>query len=208
MAEELRVLEEDIKRSLKNEHPELVLDRLHTLTIKVIKGYCIQNNIDVYDAKKELYPLHSLIGMLVKFYSQNRRISDFSEIALKQSISIFEKFNDIRNNKSYAHDNEVLKAEEAIYVINTVLNTLNFLIYLETGNNMYINTKFVNLDDIYKFVCINDIVTTKNVADKFNLPIQDAKEMLIELFKVNGLIKVAHLNCNPDDENCQWVKRF
>ena len=73
---------------------------------------------------------------------------------------------------------------------------------------MYINTKFVNLDDFYKFVCINDIVTTKNVADKFNLPIQDAKEMLIELFKVNGLIKVAHLNCNLDDENCQWVKRF
>lgn len=207
MVEELKVLEEDIKRSLKSDYPELVLDRLHTLTIKVIKGYCIQNDIDVYNEKEELYPLHSLTGMLVKFYSKNRQISEFSEIALKQSISIFEKFNDIRNNKSYAHDNEILKGPEAIYVVNTILNTLNFIIYLETGNNMNLNTRVVNLEDIYKYICINDMVTTKQIADNFNISIQDAKEMLMELFKVNCLISVAHLACNPDDENCQWVKR-
>lgn len=30
---------------------------------------------------------------------------------LKQSISIFGKFNDIRNNKSYAYDNNLLSNE-------------------------------------------------------------------------------------------------
>lgn len=206
MIEEIKMLEDDIKTSLKNNKPELVLDRLHTLTIKVIKEFCISNEINVYNEKSELYPLHSLIGMLAKHYQSTEKISEFSCIALKQSISIFEKYNDIRNNRSYAHDNNVLRGEEAIFVINTIMNLLHFIVFLETGNNIYVNFKTVDINDIYKFICINDIVTTKKIAENFNISVNDAKQMLIELWKVNGVIRPAHIACNPHDEICQWSK--
>ena len=43
------------------------------------------------------------------------------------SISLFEKFNEIRNNKSYAHDNEVLDNDEAEYVVAIIIAMLNLL---------------------------------------------------------------------------------
>ena len=176
MNSELQLLEKDIKKSLKEQHPELVLDRLHTLSIKIIRRFCEENNIAVFNEKNELYPLHSLVGMLVKKYNQRGILNNFSETALKQSISIFEKFNDIRNNSSFAHDNEILTKEDA--------------------------------NDIYKYICINDIVTTREISENFNISIDEAKEILIELFKVNRAIRPAHLACNPEDENCQWSKYY
>ena len=47
MDRELNLLEIDIKKSLKEQHPELVLDRLHTLSVKIIKEFCIRNKISV-----------------------------------------------------------------------------------------------------------------------------------------------------------------
>lgn len=43
------------------------------------------------------------------------------------SISIFEKYNDIRNDKSYAHDNDVLNKAEATYVVTIVTATLTLV---------------------------------------------------------------------------------
>jgi len=82
-------------------------------------------------------------------------LSEFSIQALKKSISIFEKFNDIRNNKSYAHDNDLLTNEELLYAVNCIINMLNFLNYIETGESQLISSSIVNLNDIYKCICLN-----------------------------------------------------
>lgn len=208
MDSELQLLEKDIKKSLKEQHPELVLDRLHTLSVKIIRRFCEENNIAVFNEKNELYPLHSLVGMLVKKYNQRGILNNFSETALKQSISIFEKFNDIRNNSSFAHDNDILTKEDAVYVINTIVNLLNYIVYIETGKSQYVNINVADANDIYKYICINDIVTTREISENFNISIDEAKEILIELFKVNRAIRPAHLACNSEDENCQWSKYY
>lgn len=50
---------------------------------------------------------------------------------MKMSISTFEKYNTIRNDKSYAHDNEVLDKAEAEYVVTIVTATLTLIHKLE-----------------------------------------------------------------------------
>lgn len=206
MNDQLERLEKDIRKSLKDGEAALALDRLHTFTIKRIRNYCVIHNIDIINDKGEKYPLHSLLGMLVKDYSSNNKISDFSVQALKQSISIFEKFNDIRNNKSYAHDNTVLSNEESLYVVNCVTNTLNFLNYLETGESQLISSSIVDLKEIYKYICLNYAVTTKEIANNFNISIEETKNMLMELYKVNEIIKPTNLDQIPEDDDCQWSK--
>lgn len=82
----------------------------------------------INNEKGEALPLHSLIGSLVKYYGKDNLFkSSFSYSALKMSISLFEKFNEIRNNKSYAHDNEVLDNDEAEYVVAIIIAMLNLL---------------------------------------------------------------------------------
>ena len=79
---------------------------------------------------------------------------------------------------------------------------------IETGKSQYVNINVADANDIYKYICINDIVTTREILENFNISIDEAKEILIELFKVNRAIRPAHLACNPEDENCQWSKYY
>lgn len=61
--------------------------------------------------------------------------SEFSEQVLKMSISIFEKYNDIRNQKSYAHDNDVLNKSESTYVVSIITTSLTFINNIEEDNS-------------------------------------------------------------------------
>nr|WP_268259538.1 abortive infection family protein [Allobaculum mucilyticum] len=68
------------------------------------------------------------MGRLCNHYEENNLIeSEFSLRALKSSISLLEAFNDIRNNKSYAHDNPVLNKVESEFVVEIVSSVLNLL---------------------------------------------------------------------------------
>ena len=51
---------------------------------------------------------------------------------LKSSISIFESFNDVRNNRSLAHDNPILNYEEALLIFNYVTSSVRFLRSLDS----------------------------------------------------------------------------
>lgn len=132
----LQTLLDDIEHNIKQNTPELVLDRLHTFSCKFLRKVCIDNNITVTDNKGAFLPLHSLIGMLSKKYSTYDLFkSDFTTTSLKSSISIFEKYNSIRNDQSYAHDNEVLNKMEAEYVVKTIANLLCFIDNVENFRN-------------------------------------------------------------------------
>lgn len=130
--ETFETLSRDIYDALSKNEPTLVLDRLHTYSTKYLREICEKHGIDVADTSGNHYPLHSLIGQLAKFYRANNMFqSEFAEIALKMNISIFEKYNDIRNKNSYAHDNEVLNKSESAYVVSIVTATLTFLHSIE-----------------------------------------------------------------------------
>ena len=51
---------------------------------------------------------------------------------LKSSISTLEAFNDVRNNRSLAHDNPVLHYDEALLIFNHVASSIRFLRALES----------------------------------------------------------------------------
>lgn len=126
------VLHTDITEALSRNEPSLVLDRLHTFSVKLIRELCEKKKIAILDDKGKQLPLHSLAGMLVKYYKKNNCFqSDFSEQVLKTSISLFDKYNNIRNDQSYAHDNEILNKSEAMLVVRIMTATLDFIYEFE-----------------------------------------------------------------------------
>jgi hypothetical protein len=50
-----------------------------------------------------------------------------SERILKYSIHVIESFNDIRNNKSFAHDNPILNYSESVLIFNNITNSIKFI---------------------------------------------------------------------------------
>jgi hypothetical protein len=51
---------------------------------------------------------------------------------LRNSISIFEKFNYVRNNRSLAHDNDLLHKSEARFIFDSVSAVLRFVKSIDT----------------------------------------------------------------------------
>ena len=130
--ETLKTLQEDINNALSRNQPTLVLDRLHTFSTKFLRQICTEQGITVIDNKGINLPLHSLAGMLKKHYEQNPVFdSDFVPLAIQNNIALFDRFNAIRNNQSYAHDNVVLGNMEAEFVVRTMINTISFIEAIE-----------------------------------------------------------------------------
>ena len=123
-----QTLQEDIRKALGRNKPELVLDRLHTYSTKLIRQICADNGLAVADDKGDHYPLHSLAGMLRKKYEQDGLFqSSFTLVAIKNSISLFDNYNSIRNSQSYAHDNEVLGTLEAEFAVKIMADFISFI---------------------------------------------------------------------------------
>jgi len=125
---EFSVLAKSIRESIQNNESEVALDRLHTYVVKYTKKLCDKHGMS-YDKNK---PLHSLFGEYVKYQRQNRFIeSEMTERILKSSISILESFNDVRNNKSLAHDNPILNYHESVLIFNNVSSAIKFIEAIE-----------------------------------------------------------------------------
>lgn len=130
--ETFEILSRDIYDALSKDTPTLVLDRLHTYSMKFLREICNKHDIPTADSSGNKYPLHSLAGSLSKYYSKNKVLqSDFTEQTLKMSISTFQKYNDIRNSQSYAHVNDVLNKAEARYVVTVVTATIRLIYEIE-----------------------------------------------------------------------------
>ncbi|WP_341960047.1 abortive infection family protein [Planococcus maritimus] len=129
----LKVLLVDIYDSLAKNKPTLVLDRLHTFATKFLRGICIEHGIEIEDTNGKKYALHGLAGKLKKQYEQEEVMSSsFALIAIQNSISLFDRYNDIRNDKSYAHDNKILDDIEAEFVVRAMANVIVFLDNVES----------------------------------------------------------------------------
>ena len=130
--DDFQTLNRDIHDALAKNEPVLVLDRLHTFAIKYLRDLCQKHGISVSSKDGKLHPLHNLVGSLSKYYDQNNMFeSEFSKMAMKMSISLFDSYNEIRNNQSYAHDNKVLDNNESAYVVRMLSATLTFIESIE-----------------------------------------------------------------------------
>lgn len=114
---DFNLLAKSIRESIDKNEPETALDRLHTYSMKFIRHLCENHQIEV----KKDEPLNALFGKYVKFIVTHDNIeSQMTERILKYSIHVLEAFNDIRNNRSFAHDNPILNYSESVLIFNNV----------------------------------------------------------------------------------------
>ncbi len=126
---DFEVVAQQVREAIDKNQPETALDRLHTFVIKFIRVVCEPHGIDVNSEK----PLHSMFGEYVKALRDGRYLeSVMTERILKSSISVLEAFNDVRNNKSLAHDNPILNYEESLLIFNHVAASIRFIKALES----------------------------------------------------------------------------
>lgn len=125
---DFKVVAAEARQAIEKNQPEVGLDRLHTFLVKFIREIMKQHEITI-DKEK---PLHSIFGEYVKHLRDNECMeSEMTEKILKSTISILEKFNHVRNNKSLAHDNPMLNYEESLLIFNHVTALIRFIKALE-----------------------------------------------------------------------------
>ena len=121
------VLIAEIRKGIEDGSPIVMLADFHTYCMRLFDYLLRQKNIKV--SRDD--PLHSRVGKYVKFLENKHALSTFTKRSLKSSISLFESFNDVRNNSSLAHDNELLGQEEALLVFSMIHANLNFIRSIE-----------------------------------------------------------------------------
>lgn len=112
-----------IERDIQANKPAAALDRLHTYCIK--KFTYLLNKRGIVCVSND--PLHSRVGKYVKALEDEHPLHEISKRIIKSSISIFEQFNDVRNNQSFAHDNDLIGKAEARFVFDAVTAILRFV---------------------------------------------------------------------------------
>ena len=114
----------EIITAFRNNEPEVQMDRLHTYLGKHVRIICDKHSIPYNNTT----PLNSIFGGYVKFLEANQYVeSEMTLKILKMTISVLEGFNDVRNNKSFAHPNELLNNEESTLIFNHVSGLINFV---------------------------------------------------------------------------------
>lgn len=125
---DFEVVAEHVREAIEKNQPEGGLDRLHTFVNKFIRVICEPHSITINRDK----PMHSVFGEYVKALREGGHLeSAMTERILKSSISVLEAFNDVRNNKSLAHDNPILNYEESLLIFNHVAASVRFIKSLE-----------------------------------------------------------------------------
>lgn len=127
--ETLEELVTAIERDIQAKKPQAALDRLHTYCMKKFAHLLQQRGVTV--DKEEA--LHSRAGKYIKLVETEGRLEEMTIRIMKSSISIFDSYNSVRNNKSFAHDNTLVEKHEARFIFDSVVSILRFLKNLETS---------------------------------------------------------------------------
>ena len=124
----LDTLARSVRESIERNEPEAGLDRLHTFVVKYFRTLCERRGIETPRSK----PLHSLVGEYVKAVQSAGEIeSEMTVRILKSSISVMDSFNSVRNDRSLAHDNEMLSRDEAMLIVSYVTSLVRFVQAIE-----------------------------------------------------------------------------
>lgn len=123
-----KLLKTNIEKSLNDDNPQLVLDRMHTYLTKYFRELCKKHNIDYTDKEN--------INVLYSKYINFLKKTDYFESTMTTSIikipvKALEKFNMVRNNQSFAHSNDVIGYRESKLIIDFSLLILAYIVDLE-----------------------------------------------------------------------------
>jgi hypothetical protein len=119
-----------IEREAQAGKPHVALDQLHTYCMKKFAHLLQERGDEV----KQNEALHARAGRYFNPLRREGKVRQISEMIMKSTVDIFEKFNLVRNTESLAHDNELLVDKaEARFIFDAVVNMLRFLKSIE-GN--------------------------------------------------------------------------
>lgn len=127
--ETLEDLIASIERDIAANKPAAALDRLHTYCMKKF-AHLLEERSIAWDRND---PLQSRVGKYVKALEAERDIREITRRIIKSAISVFEQFNDIRNNRSFAHDNELVDPGEARFIFDAISAFLRFVKSIEAS---------------------------------------------------------------------------
>lgn len=117
-----------IRESIEKNEPEPALDRLHTFVVKYIRELCNKHEIEYTTSES----LNAIFGKYVRHITTQGLInSPMAEKILKYSIQILDAFNDVRNNRSFAHDNPILSYHESVLIFNNISSSIKFIDIIE-----------------------------------------------------------------------------
>ena len=117
-----------IERDIQVNKPAAALDRLHTYCMKKFRHLLDQRGIH-FDKDE---PLNSRAGRYIKALESEKTIRPITLRIMKSGISIFDGFNAIRNNESFAHDNDIVDAHEARFIFDNITSILRLLKAVES----------------------------------------------------------------------------
>jgi hypothetical protein len=121
---DFETLARTVHDSIHDGEPQVGLDRLHTFVSKYIG--VLAGREDISNPKDK--PLHSLFGEVIKALKARGAIeTEMAERILKSTISTFESFNTVRNERSFAHPNPLLSYDEALLIFRHVASAIRFL---------------------------------------------------------------------------------
>lgn len=131
------IILDDIRSNIEEGKPELVIDRLHTYATLFIRNVCMRHEIKITDDKGNYFPLDTLVGSLKTWYErENYFESEFATVAIRNTINIFAKYNDLRNSNSAAHPNPLLNKIEAEYAVKIIGETIKFIDEIEKSKDV------------------------------------------------------------------------
>lgn len=113
----------DINEKVAKKQFELAIDRLHTFFKGYIEMLCEQTKIDIKDKS-----LDALYGELLKYIHENEIFEEgITKDILSSSKKIMKSFDYSRNNKSFAHTNDIMKQNESEFLCMYIIDLYKFL---------------------------------------------------------------------------------
>lgn len=125
--EGIKVLENDLKQKLENQEFNLAIDRLHTFALFYLEKLCKENNLTPNKDPKGHIMFDDMITQLQKKFDSNKLLNNFDKETIKNSKIMLQKYNEVRNNQSFAHPNNVIENAKAKYVVENIIALLNYL---------------------------------------------------------------------------------
>lgn len=124
------LLAESVRKSIETGNPIEALDRLHTYTMRYARTLCDKHAL----AYTKDEPLHSVFGKYKNMLREKQLVtSEMTHKILGNATQILDKYNNVRNNESLAHDNELINDDEALLILNSVANLIKFVDAIEKG---------------------------------------------------------------------------
>ncbi|WP_417702068.1 abortive infection family protein [Pseudophaeobacter sp.] len=122
-------LRASIAADLIAENPEVAIDRVQTYCVKRFRTLLAERGVKS-DPKA---PLHALFGAYGKALKDEGAVSEYALPTLRVQHKLYEGLNSARNNRSFAHDNDLLEVSEAQFIVDTVLASLAFIERIEAA---------------------------------------------------------------------------